>query len=55
LDAHYRVWATTNLALTPVTSTWDLVGSGTFGAGPVEFNDPQATNYPLRFYLITSP
>jgi hypothetical protein len=55
LDAHYRVWATTNLALTPVTSTWDLVGSGTFGAGPVEFNDPQATNFPLRFYLISSP
>ena len=53
--ADYRVWATTNIALTPVIGTWDLVGSGTFGAVPVPFTDSQATNFPQRFYIITSP
>src|SRR5579885_2564373 len=53
--ADYRVWATTNIALTPVIGGWDLVGSGTFGAGPATFSDLQATNFPQRFYTITSP
>jgi pectinesterase len=53
--ADYRVWATTNLALTPVISTWTLVGSGTFGAVPVIFADLQATNFAQRFYTVTSP
>lgn len=51
----YRVWASTNLTLTPITSTWDLVSSGTFGASPVTFTDLNATNYPQRFYIISSP
>lgn len=53
--ADYRVWATTNIALTPVIGTWTQVGSGTFGASPVPFTDSQAPNYPNRFYMITSP
>lgn len=53
--ADYRVWATTNIALTPVVSTWTLVGNGTFGAAPVIFTDTQATNFPQRFYTVTSP
>jgi hypothetical protein len=55
LGADYRVWATTNIALTPIVDTWSLVGSGTFGASPVPFIDTQATNYLQRFYIITSP
>lgn len=51
----YRIWATTNLALSPITSTWTQVGSGTFGSFPAQFTDPSATNYPLRFYTITVP
>jgi Pectinesterase/Immunoglobulin domain/Bacterial Ig-like domain len=53
--ADYRVWATTNIALRPVIGTWTQVGSGTFGAGPAVFTDSQATNFPQRFYTITSP
>ncbi len=51
----YRVWATTNLTLAPVTATWTLVGSSTFGASPTVFSDPQATNYTERFYTVTVP
>lgn len=54
-SASYRIWATTNVVLTPITSTWTLVGSGTFGASPVSFTDSNATNYPQRFYIISSP
>jgi len=51
----YRVWATTNLALTPVTSTWTLVTSGTFDTNPVVITDPTASGLPQRFYIITVP
>ncbi|MEK7781390.1 MAG: pectinesterase family protein [Verrucomicrobiota bacterium] len=51
----YRVWASTNVALTPITSTWTLLSSGTFGGSPLIFTDTQATNYPQRFYLLTVP
>ncbi|HEY1718362.1 MAG TPA: pectinesterase family protein [Verrucomicrobiae bacterium] len=51
----YRVWASTNIALSPVTNTWTLLTNATFGAGPAEFTDPQATNFPQRFYIITAP
>lgn len=51
----YRVWASSNVALTPITSTWTLLNSGTFGGSPVTFTDTQATNYPQRFYLLTVP
>jgi pectin methylesterase-like acyl-CoA thioesterase len=53
--ADYRVWATTNIALTPVINTWTLVGGGTFGAAPVIFADAQATSFAQRFYTVTSP
>ena len=36
-------------------SAWQVVGSGTFGAGDVVFKDPDATTRPNRFYRITSP
>jgi autotransporter-associated beta strand protein len=50
----YRVWATTNLALTPVPSTWTLLTNSVFGTVPVIFIDP-ASGLPQRFYLITVP
>lgn len=52
---NYRVWASTNVALTPVVSAWTQIGSGTFGATPVSFADLQATNHPQRYYIITVP
>ena len=54
-SGNYRLWASTNLALTPVTSTWSLLTSGTFSGGTVTYKDSQSTNYPRRFYLITVP
>lgn len=51
----YRVWATTNLLLSPVISTWTLVTNSAFGAAPVVFNDPGASAVPQRFYIITEP
>jgi len=51
----YRVWASSDVTLTPITSTWTEVGNGTFGASPVTFTDTQATNYPNRYYIITVP
>jgi hypothetical protein len=51
----YRVWATTNLSLAPVTSTWTLLTNSVFGTGPIIFTDSLATGLPQRFYLITVP
>ena len=49
----YRVWATTDLTLSPITSTWSNVTSGTFGDTPVTYTD--TNNYSTRFYEITVP
>lgn len=51
----YHLWATTNLALTPVTNTWTLLGSGTVTTSPFTNIDLTATNYTQRFYLFTAP
>jgi hypothetical protein len=51
----YRLWATTNLTLKPVTNTWTLLNSGTITASPFTNYDLTATNFPRRFYLFTSP
>ena len=53
----YSVWASTNVAATPIATTWTpLVTNGLFGvAGTATFVDTSATNYPARFYLISVP
>jgi hypothetical protein len=51
--ASYRVWSTIDLSLAPVTSTWTLLGSGTFSGGADSFAiTPKDTN---QFYVITQP
>jgi len=45
------VEACTNLA-SPV---WSAVGTNTFADGWSDFNDPQWTNYPARFYRLSDP
>ncbi len=52
--AGYSIRASTNLALTPVTS-WPVLATNVFGASPVVYDDLAATNYPHRFYLISVP
>jgi autotransporter-associated beta strand protein len=55
IGATYKLWATTNLALAPVTNTWTLLQSGTVSANPFTLQDLTATNFPQRFYIFTAP
>jgi autotransporter-associated beta strand protein len=50
----FTVHASTNLALTPL-SAWTVVGTGTIGTGVTTFDDTTSTNFPYRFYLISTP
>ena len=50
----FTIHASTNLDLTPL-SAWTILGTGTIGSGPTPFDDTTATNYPVRFYLISTP
>ncbi len=49
----YRVWATTNILLTPITSTWTLVTNGVFTGTDIVTDTP--AGLPQRFYIITVP
>lgn len=51
----YRVWSTTNVALTPVIGKWTLVTSGAFNAGgSATVTDTAATGV-TKYYTITQP
>jgi Right handed beta helix region len=50
-NATNRIWATTNLA-NPV---WIPVSTNILIGGTSSFSDPQSTNYPGRYYRISSP
>lgn len=52
---NYRIWASPDVTLTPITTTWTQIGSGTFGGSPVTVTDLNATNYPQRYYLLSVP
>ena len=51
--AGWRVFATTNVA--QPFSSWTAMNTGTFSGGVFTFTDPQATNYPQRFYRMVTP
>ncbi|MGN6641725.1 MAG: heparinase II/III domain-containing protein, partial [Verrucomicrobiota bacterium] len=55
LGTAFRLWATTNLGLTPVTSTWTLLTNGTVTVSPFTIVDNSASNFPQRFYLFSAP
>ena len=55
VGAAYSLWASTNAALTPITSTWTFLSSGTVTTSPFTLSDLTATNFPQRFYLFSSP
>jgi len=55
LGSAYRLWATTNLALAPVTDTWTLITNGTITESPFTIIDSAATNVPQRFYQFSLP
>lgn len=52
-SAAYRVLAATNVAL-PL-SNWMTTATGSFTGGVFTVTDPQATNYPQRFYQVVAP
>jgi hypothetical protein len=52
----YSVLASANLAAP--ANTWTNLGPATempIGSGLFQFTDPQAPNYPQRFYRVRSP
>jgi fibronectin-binding autotransporter adhesin len=49
----FTIHASTNLDLTP--SAWTVLGSGTIGEETTTFDDLTSTNYPNRFYIISTP
>jgi len=54
VGATYSLWASPDVALTPITS-WTLLSSGTITVSPFTINDLDATNYTQRFYLLSTP
>lgn len=55
IGSTYKIWASTNVALTPIATTWTLLGSGTVTTSPFVIQDLGATNYPQRFYRFSAP
>lgn len=51
----YRVWSTTNVALTPVIGKWTLVTSGAFNAGGSATVTDTAATGATKYYTITQP
>ena len=53
---NYRLWASEDINARPIYTTWTLLTNSPMPAGgSATFADTQATNYPQRFYIITSP
>jgi hypothetical protein len=50
----YTLWASTNINLRPIQTTWTPLTNGTL-VTPTEFTDTEAAIYPCRYYVISSP
>jgi|GEM_PF-5977086 len=55
VGAPFTLWATTNLALSPITNTWTKLTNGTVSASPFTITDPGVTTNRQRFYIFSSP
>jgi autotransporter-associated beta strand protein len=55
IGSTFKLWASTNVALTPVTNTWTLLTNGTVTVNPFTISDPGAATNHQRFYLFTAP
>jgi fibronectin-binding autotransporter adhesin len=51
----YSLWASTNLAATPITNTWTKLTNGTISTSPFTIQIPDAAGQPQQFYLFSSP
>jgi len=55
IGSTYRLWASSDVTLTPITTTWTLLSSGTVTTSPFTINDLSATNFTKRFYIFSTP
>jgi hypothetical protein len=55
IGSTYKLWASTNVTLTPIASTWTLLQSGSVTASPFTISDLTATNFAHRFYIFSAP
>jgi hypothetical protein len=55
IGSTYKLWASTNVAATPITNLWTLLSSGSVTTSPFTVQDLTATNYARRFYLFSAP
>ena len=51
----FTVWTTTNVALTPIASTWMILTNGTVSTSPFVITDPGTITNNQRFYLFSTP
>ena len=52
----YRIWTSTDVALTPVTNTWTLLTSGGYFTGGTDsYTDQNGGSNPQQFYIISVP
>lgn len=51
----YKLWGTTNLLLSPIATTWQLITSGTVTNSPFTVTDSSATNSVQKFYIFGTP
>jgi hypothetical protein len=52
---NYSIWTATDVTLTPVSSTWTKLTSGTFTGGTDTYTDSSAGANPQQFYIISVP
>jgi hypothetical protein len=51
----YSLWASTNLAATPITNTWAKLTNSTISASPFTIQLPSTANHPQQFYRFSTP
>jgi len=55
VGAPFTLWATTNLALSPITNAWTKLTNGTVSTSPFRITDPGASTNRQQFYIFSSP
>jgi hypothetical protein len=53
--SNYTIWTTTDVALSPIESTWTYLTGGTFSGGTDTYTDPNGGTNPQQFYIISMP
>jgi hypothetical protein len=54
-ETGYSIWTTTNVALSPIESTWTKLTTGAFSGGTDSYTDPNGGTKPQQFYIISVP